>query len=150
MPFERVFLMLRIRLLITFRTPLCVISRHSLRTKVKWPPSAVQLPLSVRLLGPITITTIQLHKVKAQVIIGKAVRAQWLLQHLAPPLGHIIHRFTALKVTPMEPQFQISTHLFLRLHRPSKQGQFIIQVIHLFPLHCALLHRKHASRSPRQ
>ena len=64
-PYERVFLMLRIRLLITFRTSLCVIWRHSLRTRAKQPPSAVQLPPSVRLLGPTTITTIRLHRVKA-------------------------------------------------------------------------------------
>jgi hypothetical protein len=95
--------------------------------------------------------------VKAQVIIGKAVLAQWLLQHLALPLGHIIHPFTALQVIPvtlkllpvpgMGPQFQISTHPFLRLLRPNKQGQSITQAIHLFLLQCALLHRNHASRS---
>ena len=160
MPYERVFLMLHIRLLITFRTSLCVISKHSLRARAKRPPSPVQLPPNVRLLGPVTITTIRLHRVKAQVIIGKAVRAQWLLQHLALPLAHIIHPFTALQVTPvtmkllpvpgMGPQFQISIHPFLRLLRPNKQGQFITQAIHLFLLQCALLHRNHASRSRRQ
>jgi hypothetical protein len=148
-PYERVFLMLRIRLLITFRTSLCVISRRSLRTRVKRPPSAVQLPPSARLLEPITITTTRLHRVKAQVVIGKAVRAQCLLQNLAPPLGHIIHPFMALQVTPMGPQFQISTHPFLHLLRPNMQGQSITQTIHLFLLQCALLHRNHASRSRR-
>ena len=141
--------MLRIRLLITYRTSLCVISRHSLslRTRAKRPPSAVQLPPSVRLLEPITITTIRLHRVKALVVIGKVVRAQWLLQHLAHPLGHIIHPFTALQVTTMGPQFQISTHPFLRLLQPNKQGQSITQAILLFLLQYALLHRNHASRS---
>jgi hypothetical protein len=160
-PYERVFLMLHIRLLITFRTLLCVISKHSLRARAKRPPSAVQLPPNVRLLGPITITTTRRHRglvERAQVIIGKAVRAQWLPQHLALPLGHIIHPFTALQVTPvtmkllpgMGPQFQISTHLFLLLLRPNRQGQSIIQAIHLFLLQCALLHQNHASRSRRQ
>ena len=61
-PYERVFLMLHIRLLITFLTSLCAISRHSLRARAKRPPSAVLLPPNVRLLGPITITTIRLHR----------------------------------------------------------------------------------------
>ena len=137
--------MLHIRLLITFHTSLCVISKHSLTTRVRLPPSAVQLPPNVRLRGPITITTIRLHRVKAQVIIGKAVQAQWHLQHPALPLRHIIHPFTALHITPVGPQ--ISTHLFLRLLRPNKQGQSLTQAIHLFLLQCALLHRNHASPS---
>ena len=158
--YERVFLMLHIRLLITFRTSLCVISKRSLRTRAKRPLSAVQLPPNVRLLGQITITIIRLHKVKVQVIIGKAVRVQWLLQRLALPLGHIIRPFTALQVTPlttkllpipgMGPQFQISTHPFLRLLQPNKQGQSITQAIHLFLHQYALLHRNHASRSRQQ
>jgi hypothetical protein len=150
-PYERVFLMLHIRLPITSHTSLCVISKHSLSLRANQPPSTVQLPLNVRLLGPITITTIRLHKdplVWAQVPIGEAVRAQWLLQHLAPPLGHITHPFMALQVTPVTmkllpvpgagPQFPTSIHPFLPLLRPNKQGQSITHAIHLFVLQSAL------------
>ena len=159
-PYERVFLMLHIRLQITFRTSPCVISKRSHRARANRPLSTVQLPLNVRQLVPITTTTTRLPKdplVRAQVAIGGAVQAQWSLQHLAPPLGHIIHPFTVLQVTPVTmkllpvpgvwPQPQISTHPFLPLLRPNRQGQSITQAIHLFLLQCALLHQNHASRS---
>jgi len=139
---------------------LCVISKHSLRTRAKLLPSTAPLPLNVRPLGSITITTIRLHSnlvAPSQVTIGEAVRALWLLQCLGL---RIIHPFTALQVTPvimkllpvpgMRPQFQISTHPFLHRLPPNRQGQFITQAIHPFPLQCVLLHQNHASRSPRQ
>ena len=158
MPYEHDFLMLHTRLPITFPTSLCVISKHNLRTRANLPPSIVPLPLNVRLLESITTTTIRLHKDPvAQVTIGEAVRVQWLLQSLVLPLGHIIHLFTALQLIPVimrplpileiGPQLQISTHPFLRLLPPNKQGQFITQAIHPFLLQCALPHQSHASRS---
>jgi hypothetical protein len=103
-PYERVFLMLHIRLQITFRMSPCVISKRSHRARANRPLLTVQLPLNVRQLGPITTTTIRLPKdplVRAQVAIGEAVQAPWFLQHLAPPLGRIIHPFTVLQVTPV-------------------------------------------------